>query len=424
MRNHPIEFFIAAGNAPRDSGINVSHGSGAAGLRRIIVVALALLMAACSGKPKAPAPIADPDARRTVAQGALVGGKDLYDSHSWLAIPYAAPPVGERRWKAPAPPSAWSGERKATQFGSECTQLASPLGGSADLPVGSVRGSEDCLSLNVYAPRFPTADIPARSEKLPVIVWIHGGANRSGSADFYHGGNLAATHNLIVVTVNYRLGPLGWFYHPALAKTAASPEEASGNFALLDLIAALGWLRENVAAFGGDPGNITIMGESAGANNVLSLLVTPAAKGLYHRAILQSALPRFATPAFASRAFAARPNSGDTKDNKDTEEREETNQTNEYDRTNGEDGGDESHAAAFDPREIPHPNSSGEVIARLLLAEGKADRLAAARIQAGEESSADLARFLRSLSAKRIIDAYRGNLKNENNDTAYYEFPH
>ncbi|MCR9143095.1 MAG: carboxylesterase family protein [bacterium] len=332
----------------------------------------AVVSTACSSQTVDPRPVAAPDARRIVAEGALLGGDDLYESHSWLGIPYAAAPVGELRWKAPGPPADWSGERDATRFTPACTQLASPLGGAADLPMGAVRGSEDCLSLNVYAPRFSAANIPKGSGRLPVIVYIHGGSNRSGSGDFYHGGNLAATQQLIVVTLNYRLGPLGWFYHPALAKTAASPNEASGNFALLDLIAALQWLRTNAPAFGGDPNRITIMGESAGANNVLSLLLSPAARGLFHRAIMQSALP-----GFSSRTQAA----------------------------------------------TTHENAAEKIMHRLLVAEGKAPTLAAAASFAKASPPAELARFLRSLSTKRVIDAYRDNLQGENDARPYYALP-
>ncbi len=388
-------FVLARLRAVYEPNRPISHTGPAPRVLCISIIAFAL---GCSSAQQEQA-VLEPhsDARRTVAQGTLIGGQDLYNSHSWLGIPYTRPPVGNLRWRAPAAPEAWSGERPATRFGAACTQLASPLGGAADLPIGSVRGSEDCLTLNVYAPRLAPNELPTGRERLPVVLWIHGGANRAGSADFYHGGNLAATHNLLVVTVNYRLGPFGWFHSPELARAGASRKmEASGNFALLDLIAALRWLRENAAAFGGDPGRITIMGESAGANNVLGLLLSPRAKGLFHRAIMQSAFPRFTPPRFAS-GFISSAGEGSAAETQNNQ-------------------ADASAAVA-------HPNSSGEIIARLLLADGKAPNIESARASVRKLPPRELAEYLRAQSAERIIDAYRQNLSGENARQAYYEFP-
>jgi para-nitrobenzyl esterase len=158
-----------------------------------------------------------------------------------------------------------------------------------------VQGSEDCLTLNIWAPRFTPAELET-APRLPVMVWIHGGGNTIGTARFYVGGHLASAGRVIVVTVQYRLGPLGWFRHPALRAEARDAVEAAGNFGTLDLIRALEWVQENIAAFGGDPGNVTIFGESAGGTNVFSLLLSPQARGLFHRAIVQSGGLRFAEP--------------------------------------------------------------------------------------------------------------------------------
>src|SRR5262249_22798225 len=149
----------------------------------------------------------------------------------------------------------------------------------ANTPVGS----EDCLYLNVYAPRDA-----APGAALPVMVWIHGGGNTIGAGELYDGGNLATTEHVVVVTVNYRLGPFGWFRHAARPGDGTTPPERSGNFAVLDLVRALEWVRDDIAVFGGDPGRVTVFGESAGGTNTLLLLLAPQAQGLFHRAIVES----------------------------------------------------------------------------------------------------------------------------------------
>ena len=197
-------------------------------------------------------------------------------------LPFAAPPVGEARWRAPRPVVGWTGVRKADQFGANCMQTIVEekkpwtYEFMAHGPV-----SEDCLFLNVWT------GARAVSEKRPVYVYIHGGANTegSGSVPAYDGEGLARK-GIVVVTVNYRLGVLGFFTHPEL--TRESDARASGNYALLDLIAALQWLQQHIAAFGGDPGNVTVGGQSAGASNTHSLVASPLAKGLFHRAIAES----------------------------------------------------------------------------------------------------------------------------------------
>jgi para-nitrobenzyl esterase len=249
-------------------------------------VVIALL--ACGRQPPPPnIPIADPASKRSLTNGEALGFVGPYGSHVWLGLPFAKPPVGELRWRAPRPPEPWQGTREALAHGSPCPQYASVLGG-VDAPRGSIVGSEDCLYLNVYAPRFEPGAVPAEGARLPVLFWIHGGGNTIGHAGFYDGGNLAASENVIVVTTNYRLGPFGWLHHPALADAEATPLDRSGNYGTLDLIRALAWVRENAAAFGGDPERVTIFGESAGGANVFSLLAAPLARGLFHRAVVQS----------------------------------------------------------------------------------------------------------------------------------------
>jgi para-nitrobenzyl esterase len=249
---------------------------------------LVITLVGCGRKPEAPAPpSADASSRRVLENGEVVGFVGRYDNHAWLGLPFAKPPVGELRWRAPRPPESWTGTREALAFGSPCPQFASRIGG-VDAEPGSVVGSEDCLYLNVYAPRFAPQDVPKPGALLPVMLWIHGGGNSIGQAGFYDGGQLAASEQVVVVTTNYRLGPLGWLYNPALSDAEATPLDRSGNYGTLDLVRALAWVRENAAAFGGDPERVTIFGESAGGTNVISLLVSPIAKGLFHRAVVQS----------------------------------------------------------------------------------------------------------------------------------------
>src|SRR5262249_11867553 len=153
------------------------------------------------------------------------------------------------------------GVREALHTGDACPQFASPFAGAKRGATGVI-GSEDCLTLDVWAPRFEPGAVPAAGARLPVMVWIHGGGNSIGRAGFFEGGNLAARENVVVVAVQSRLGPLGWFRHAAL-REGADAADASGNFGTLDLIRALEWVRDDVAAFGGDPGNVTVFGESA-----------------------------------------------------------------------------------------------------------------------------------------------------------------
>jgi len=205
----------------------------------------------------------------TTSDGA-VRGAAAGTVNEFLGLPYAAPPTGNLRWRAPQPTAAWTGVRDATTFGPSCPQAPSPFA-----PPGQF--SEDCLYLNVYTPA-------ARSSfgGRPVLVWIHGGGLEQDGARDYDGTKLAAD-GVVVVTINYRLGALGFLAHPALASHGAA-----GNYGLMDQQAALRWVQRNIARFGGDPGNVTIAGQSAGGLSVLAQMVSPGARGLFQRAIVQS----------------------------------------------------------------------------------------------------------------------------------------
>ena len=210
--------------------------------------------------------------------GGRIAGTSANGVRAFKGIPFAAPPLGALRWKAPQPVVAWAGVRAADKFGAACIQQPYPPNSPYARPPEPT--SEDCLYLNVWT-------AAAAGDKRPVMVWIHGGAwtRGSGSVDTYDGAALAKK-GVVVVTTNYRLGPFGFFAHPEL--TAESPQHASGNYAILDHIAALQWVRKNIAAFGGDPGRVTVFGESAGSWSVNVVQATPLAKGLFHRAIGES----------------------------------------------------------------------------------------------------------------------------------------
>ena len=287
--------------------------------------------------PEGPAPVRDDVTLRTVGQGDVVGFIDRHGAQAWLGVPYAAAPTGAGRWRAPEPPEPWAGVRDALAEPSACAQKPSPLGES-DAAAAKHIGSEDCLYLNVWAP--PDA------AGLPVMFWIHGGGNSIGNGNDFPGAHLAVRGDVVVVTINYRLGPFGWFAHPALA--TGDPRHDSGNYGTLDVIRALEWTRDNVAAFGGDPGNVTVFGESAGAFDTLAMMASPLAKGLFHRAISQSG------------GFTA------------------TSMSRAIDTV--EDGG--------------HTNSAREIVNRLLVADGTvADRDAALALQ-NDMANADLREYL------------------------------
>jgi len=247
---------------------------------------LAALLAVACGLPTAALAQAVVQAPAGAVRGETVEGVNIY-----RGIPYAAPPVGWRRWRPPAEAPRWRETRDATQFGAACHQpvaRGTSIYAAAEAPVMS----EDCLFLNVWAPEG--------ARDAPVFVWIHGGALTTGASNeaMYDGAKMAASQGMIVVSINYRLGVLGYLAHPELS--GESRQNVSGNYGLLDQIAALKWIEANIAAFGGDPDKVTIAGESAGALSVMYLMAAPEAHGLFDRAIAQSAY-MISTPELRSR---------------------------------------------------------------------------------------------------------------------------
>jgi para-nitrobenzyl esterase len=247
-----------------------------------VVALIGFLAVGCGDDSDTPGPANGPswtgDPLTQTRSGPVRGVEGKAETWVWKAIPFASPPVGSLRWKAPRDPEPWSAVRERSDYCSPCAQYL--LG-------TETYGSEDCLYLNVWRPRTSETN-------LPVYFWIHGGGNTLGTAstDDYLGANLAHRSNLVVVTVNYRVGPFGWFTHPALREGASgSEQDDSGNYGTLDLIKALEWVRDNIRAFGGDPERVMIAGESAGGMNVYSLLISPLAEGLFHRAMAQSGGP-------------------------------------------------------------------------------------------------------------------------------------
>ena len=232
---------------------------------RIAVMGLAMGMLAGSA------------AAQVTTTGGLVTGTSSVDGHVRIfsGIPYAAPPVGDLRWRPPQPAAPWTGVRDAAKAGPACTQ------GQMFPDISFSEQSEDCLTLNVFAPAA------AKGGRLPVMVWIHGGGFQAGGgAEPRHDGQAFARKGIVLVTINYRLGVFGFLAHPDLTKE--SDRRASGNYGMLDQVAALQWVRDNIAAFGGDPRNVTIFGESAGSFAVSGLIASPLAKGLFHKAIGES----------------------------------------------------------------------------------------------------------------------------------------
>ena len=320
------------------------------------------LLAAC-GDAGPPPLRADPATLRTTAQGDAVGFLSEEGAHVWRGLPFAAPPVGELRWRAPLPAAAWQGTREALAFGSPCPQFAGAMS-EGDAEDGEPTGSEDCLYLNVFAPPFAPEEVPEGLARRPVMLWIHGGGNSIGSAALFDASHLARERGVLVVTVNYRLGIFGWFSHPAL-RSGVSALDGSGNYGTLDLVQALRWVQENIAAFGGDPGRVTIFGESAGGSNVYSLLLSPAARGLFHRAIAQSGSPRSVTRA-------------------------------------------EAENYSDDP-EPGRPFSSREVLLLLRKQEGRAASRAEARAALVGLGDEEIATWLRSLTPEQVLSVFDGS---------------
>ena len=227
----------------------------------------------CGGRSTAPANAPTPTV--TLTAGALAGTHfgSAQSDVAFLGVPYAAPPVGNLRWKPPQPPREWNGTRNATQFGAACPQLPANW-------FQPVAWSEDCLYLNVWTPHLST------SANLPVLVYFHGGSNTQGYSQMTPLGPALSPLGVVVVSANYRLGPFGFLAHPAL--TAESGHHSSGNYGLLDQLQALRWVQENISRFGGDPSQVTVIGQSAGAVDICLLMSSPLAAGAFQRAIMES----------------------------------------------------------------------------------------------------------------------------------------
>jgi len=270
-------------------------------LKLVSMFLAAFMLLASSGYFKTPIVLAQDQAKpifylmrpdQETMDGVVLGTEHrATNTLSWKGIPYAKPPVGDLRWKAPQEPKKRSMPLKAVNFCEICPQYIDHDNNLATPQV--IQGNEDCLYLNIWRPK-------TKAVNLPVYFWIHGGGNSIQWPLLSHkdAATLANKSNMVVVTVSYRLGPMGFFSHPALRSGKKGDEETdSGNFGLLDLIQALSWVNANIKAFGGNPENVTIAGESAGGQNVISLIASPLAKNLFHQAISESGVIRPATPA-------------------------------------------------------------------------------------------------------------------------------
>jgi para-nitrobenzyl esterase len=236
---------------------------------KTVIAALVLAVAFAAGAQPPTAPV-------VAVTGGQVRGAMLGTGAVFKGVPFARPPTGDLRWREPLPVQPWSGIRDAAAFGPLCAQKPTPI-----VPDAAQSSKEDCLYLNIWTPRWPAA------ASMPVMVWIPGGGNfAGGSSGPWTEGERLAGHGVVVVSLNYRLGSLGFFSHPAL--TRESPNRASGNQGILDQIAALRWVRDNIERFGGDPANVTIFGESAGSLDVSVLMTSPLSQGLFRRAVGQS----------------------------------------------------------------------------------------------------------------------------------------
>jgi para-nitrobenzyl esterase len=258
-----------------------------------LVLATSALVTGLMAAPGASAAPAGSDGHGLIVRTdrGLLQGKSAEGTDQFLGVPYAAPPAGALRWAAPQPAPRWQGVRQATSYGGRCAQLASGNGPRVD--------NEDCLYLNVYTP--PGVHSHSR-QGLPVLVMIHGGGLTTGAGDQHDGSLIVTTDHIIVVSVNYRLGPLGFLDVPGLSSGGSA---ANDNFGLLDQEAALRWVQRNITAFGGDPAKVTIDGESAGGWSVCALLTSPPARGLFRGAIMQSGSCASQSPAAAQAASLA-----------------------------------------------------------------------------------------------------------------------
>ncbi|MDG1909235.1 MAG: carboxylesterase family protein [Pseudomonadales bacterium] len=302
--------------------------------------------------------LADPETIRKTAYGDVVGFLDISESHTWMGIPFATPPVGDLRWRAPVEPALWQGTLDALKASDRCKQIGSVSESRPREEHGKPIGSEDCLYLNIFAPKFANGRVPTGNDRLPVMVYIHGGGNVAGYANQfkYSGRNLAKNHDVIVVNFNYRLGLFGWLSHPSL-NLDGSLEDKSGNFGILDSLAALEWVQDNIEAFGGDPTNVTLFGESAGGINIFAILASQLGEGLFHKAIIQSGLP-ISTP---------------------------MDQATNYIEDSG------------------HLNSGREITNQLLIADATAASRQEAISHQNQMSDAEISRYLRGKSANAVL---------------------
>ncbi len=325
----------------------------------LVLLALSI---GCAAGESPDAPQADPSSRRSLPMGDVVGARTADGAHAWVGLPFAEPPIGALRWRAPRPAKPWRDTREALEFGPACPQFAGPQGGSDGASGGEPTGSEDCLYLNVYAPIREASDVPRGADRWPVMLWIHGGGNTVGDAVPYDGSLLAREFGVVVVTVQYRMGVFGWLDHAALH--TGDPLDDSGNFGTLDLVEALRFVQRNISAFGGDPDRVTVFGESAGGSNTFTMILSPMARGLFHRAIVQSGSVGTTPPHMAS---------------------------NLVDQTPG-----------------GHAKSSGEIFLEWLIRAGRADDRAAALAVAEAMSTGEQAAFMRGLDVEAVLAPYRG----------------
>lgn len=303
------------------------------------------------------------DTIKTIDSGTIIGTREENGIAVWYGLPFAKPPVDGLRWKAPRAEDAWEDTYMAVTPCQPCTQFANMLLSSPGYDETEILGGEDCLYLNVWAPEA------AGDGPKPVMFWVHGGANAIGEGISYSGKMLAEKYGVVVVTINYRLGPFGWFAHPALRGKGTSAEDRSGNFGTLDIIRALKWVQANIAAFGGDRDNVTLFGESAGAFNTLTLLASPLAEGLFHRAIAQSPVIDWIAEHSNWQPMSVAENYMD------------------------------------DPEPGNH-FSSRETIDNLLIADGLAEDRAAAKALQASMSDTQIERYLRAMAPEKLLSVY------------------
>ena len=324
--------------------------------KRASIIILAGYLASCS----IPKTDLEPDQMTllTIEKGEIIGSSNN-KTYQWLGIQYGSIPDSSFRWKKASETEAWEGIHEALEFGNTCIQRGSLINTTKRRNWGELVGSEDCLYLNVWT---PLNALEPSSGKIPVMVWIHGGSNVSGNADFYDPSELVRTQDVIVVSINYRLGPFGWFRHPDINSNSLNAEDQSGNYGNLDTIQALEWVQRNIGYFGGDSSNVTIFGESAGGYNVAALLSAKNVKGLFHKAIIQSG---------------------------------------------GIKPGDIEHSESYLENNLPWKNySSRELVNQLILDKGMApDRDSATSLQE-DMSDNEIEELMRNASAVEVYEAY------------------